>query len=511
MRENINLIWAELILVELQRQGARLFHIAPGRRNAPFCIMAERLGLQVVSHFDERSLAFHALGAAKNAPAVLICTSGTAGANFFPAVAEASESALPLIVITADRPHERHRVGDWQAIDQVKLFGTFVREFIDLPLPTESISPSYVLGQVGRLVNKKGPVHMNCRLAEPLMDEKRMVRTDYLAPVIDWLKSSERWNGASLRLPISRGVITVGALHTQEESRAALALAHQYGWPLFPDITSGLRSCSDSHIIHHFEWMLEDFHCDGVVHVGGKMVSKKWEAVLEALRPKMVSAGNVASLQTYTAIVPQPSPDLEALRKKSHRIEEEMGDLWEEAAAVRAALNALKGRGLFLANSLAVRTAQNFAPIEGEITDVMCNRGASGIDGMIASSVGFARGLKKGVVAIVGDIAFLYDVNALALLKNSPEPVTLVVINNSGGGIFSLLTMPQQEGARSLIETPHSAHLEAAAQLFDIPYTRDLTVGLNMNCSCMIEVCVSAHEYVEGHRVFREKMRGVSV
>lgn len=495
MRENINLIWAELILEELKRQGVCIFHIAPGRRNAPFCIMAARLGVEIVSHFDERALAFHALGVAKKEPAVLICTSGTAGANFYPAVVEAHESHLPLIVITTDRPPERHNVGDWQAIDQIKLFGSFAETFIDLPLPNKEISPEYVLGQVGDLFGRKGPVHMNCRLAEPLMDEDHPVG-DYLERVTEWLESDEVWNGSVQKPKIGQGVITVGTLASNTERQQALELAHQYGWPLFPDITSGLRLMDDPHIIHHFERVLDDFECEGVLHIGGKFLSKKWEAFLEQKRPKMIGTFNPVSLQTFEEFETRPSPDLKQLQLRNQEIEGGL-ILWKESAAVRSTLQNLQGRGLFLANSLAVRTAQTFAPVDGGMIDVMSNRGASGIDGMIASAVGFARGLKRGVVAIVGDLAFLYDLNALALLDHSPYPITLVVINNSGGGIFSLLPMPKEKGAAQLIETPHRASLEAAAKLFDIPYTNDLEGGLDMGSSCMIEIFVDAKEHKE--------------
>ena len=215
MRENINLIWAELILSELKSRGVRRFFIAPGRRNAPFCIMAERLGLDVTSHFDERSLAFAALGAA---PAALICTSGTAVANCMPAVVEAHERNEPLIIITADRPHERQGVGDWQAIDQVKIFGSFVRAAIDLPPPSEEIPATGLLTQIGQLF-AEGPTHLNCRLREPLMEEKVPVSADYLDGI------AFPWTAAP-KIATSRGVVAAGL-----GGKGALAVARRLGWP----------------------------------------------------------------------------------------------------------------------------------------------------------------------------------------------------------------------------------------------------------------------------------------
>jgi len=470
MRENINLVWAELILSELQSRGVRHFFIAPGRRNAPFCIMAERLDLDMTSHFDERSLAFAALGAA---PAALICTSGTAVANCMPAVVEAYERNEPLIIITADRPHERHGVGDWQAIDQVKIFGNYVHVAIDLPPPTDEIPAASILTQVGRLI-ARGPTHLNCRLREPLMEQIEPIKEGYLEGI------TFPWTAAPT-IASSRGVVTAGL-----GGKEALAIAKRFGWPLFPCITSGLRTLDDPLIVHDFDSLLDDFSCDVVYHVGGKMLSKKWEAYMEKRRPALVGEGefNPAYLRRHVDVEASPA-DFSLNR-----------DFDLPDHPVRTLFENLSGRGIFLGSSLSVRLAQKFAPLVGPV-DILSNRGASGIDGAISTAVGFAKKLQRGVVALIGDLTFLYDLNALALLKESPYPITLVVLNNGGGGLFSALPMPSGKMARRLIETPHEIKIKEAAQMFGVPYTQDLISGLKSQRSAMIEVCVQTKQQIE--------------
>lgn len=470
MRENINLIWAELILSELQSRGVSRFFIAPGRRNAPFCIMAERLDLDVTSHFDERSLAFAALGAA---PAVLICTSGTAVANCLPAVVEAHERNEPLIIITTDRPHERHGVGDWQAIDQVKIFGSFVRSAVDLPPPTEEIPAAGVLTQVGHLFTD-GPTHLNCRLREPLMEESQPPCSSYLDGI------AFPWTAAPT-ITSSRGVVTAGL-----GGKEALSVAKQLGWPLFPCITSGLRTVDDPSIFHHFETLLDDFDCDVVYHIGGKMVSKRWEIYMRERAPVLVSSSdfNPAFLRRHIGVeaLPADFPEQQDIHLPEHPIK----SLFEN----------LRGRGLFLGSSLSVRLAQKFAPVVGPV-DILSNRGASGIDGAISTAFGFAQKLERGVVALIGDLTFLYDLNALALLKESSQPITIVVFNNGGGGLFSALPMPSKEGARRLIETPHEVQLKGAAEMFGLAYTTDLIGGLENSTSTIIEIFVQTDQQIK--------------
>lgn len=469
MRENIHLIWAELILSELKSRGIVRFFIAPGRRSAPFCIMAERLGLDITSHFDERSLAFSALGAA---PAALICTSGTAVANCMPAVVEAHERHAPLIVITADRPHERHGVGDWQAIDQVKIFGSFVRLAIDLPSPTEKIPAAFVLTQVGRLLSD-GPTHLNCRLREPLMEEKEPVDSHYLDGI------AFPWTSAPKISPM-QGIVTAG-----QGGKEALVIAKRLGWPLFPCITSGLRTIDDPCIVHHFEEILDELSCDAVYHVGGKMVSKQWEIFLQTKRPALVGSGlfNPVYLRRHIACEGGKGALIPSL-----------GQLKEHL--VGALFKNLGGRGLFLGSSLSVRLAQKFAPVVGPV-EILSNRGASGIDGAISSAFGFAKKIARGVVALMGDLTFLYDLNALALLKGAPYPITVVILNNRCGGIFSALPMPSGKKARALIETPQEARLEEAAHLFDVPYTTDLISGLKSGTSGIIEIFVETQQQIK--------------
>ena len=216
------------------------------------------------------------------------------------------------------------------------------------------------------------------------------------------------------------------------------------------------------------------------------MLSKKWETFMREKRPALVSSSdfNPAFLRRHIDVEASPA-ELPERR-----------DFFIPDHPVKSLFENLAGRGLFLGSSLSVRLAQKFAPIVGPV-DILSNRGASGIDGAISTAFGFSQKLRRGVVALIGDLTFLYDLNALALLKEAPFPITLVVLNNGGGGIFSALPLPSSEKARQLIETPHALQLQEAAKLFGLTYTTDLISGLKSQSSGIIEVFVETTQQIK--------------
>ncbi|HLP60036.1 MAG TPA: 2-succinyl-5-enolpyruvyl-6-hydroxy-3-cyclohexene-1-carboxylic-acid synthase, partial [Candidatus Deferrimicrobium sp.] len=196
---NLNYIWSELIIEELIRNGVNLFCIAPGSRSAPLTVAAARHPkARTVIHYDERGLAFYALGYASvtRRPVALICTSGTAAANFFPAIIETSKKKLPLILLTADRPPELRETGALQTIDQIKMYGNYVRWFVDLPVPDPQIKPETLLTTIDQAVFRSqdplpGPVHLNCMFREPLAPNATGFDARiYLESIDHWLKGN---------------------------------------------------------------------------------------------------------------------------------------------------------------------------------------------------------------------------------------------------------------------------------------------------------------------------------
>jgi len=318
-----NLFYAQLIIEELRRQGIRYFVICPGYRSAPLAIaLAGEDRTTRIVHHDERGAAYHAVGYARATgfPAAVITTSGTAAANLFPAVVEASMDHLPLVVITADRPPELRDCGANQTIDQVKLFGDYVRFFADLPCPDDSPDPASMLTTIDHAVDlarrkasAPGPVHLNCMFREPLVPDQSdakpldMVKLLGYPSLSNWAETERALTSCSESghdLPgevahdlakivrkTESGLFMVGRLDTTSERQEALHLSRALGWPTVVDITSGLALTDEPFLIHHHDLLLasEQFrgrhHVDSVIHVGGRFVSKQLLELLRESRP----------------------------------------------------------------------------------------------------------------------------------------------------------------------------------------------------------------------------------
>ena len=255
---NINYLWANLLIEELIRNGVDYFCVSPGSRSSPLTLaVANHKNAHAHVHFDERGSAFHALGyvSATRKPCAIITTSGTAAANLFPAIIEASKKKIPLIVMTADRPPELRFTGAHQTIDQTKIYGEYVRWYFDLPCPTPDIPPEFILTTVDQAVsrakgNPGGPVHLNCMFREPLAPIKKTFRvstytqsikawqtgnsiyTKYVLPKLD-LEQSDINHISSAIGKIRSGIIIAGKLSTREEQKAILKISERLNWPIF--------------------------------------------------------------------------------------------------------------------------------------------------------------------------------------------------------------------------------------------------------------------------------------
>jgi 2-succinyl-5-enolpyruvyl-6-hydroxy-3-cyclohexene-1-carboxylate synthase len=529
---NINYLWAELVIEELARCGVTFIAIAPGSRSSPLAVAAARnRKVKSVVHVDERGLAYLALGwaRARGRAAAVITTSGTAVANLAPAIAESSHDHIPLIALTADRPPELRETGANQTMRQAGAFATWVRWQFDLPVPTDEIPARMVLTTVDQAVAQAqrapaGPVHLNMMFREPLAPVPRRYDTRVAGVGLDrWRRSREPFT----RCPVSRatasgavvrevmvlaeacrrGVVVAGAMDAAAAGAAA-ELAARLGWPLVPDVRSGLRLGMDrGSVIPHADLALAaprfraSHSCDLVLHLGGRLVSRRLneytqaeglryvhvtesgERLDPAHRVGMRVEGDVAAFCRQAVRVAGRRGGgrgwLQSWRRASRlagaalagaqtgKMLDEPGLAWELSTAIGP------GAALFLGSSLPIRMTEAFASARGAAVPVAANRGVSGIDGVLASAAGYARGASRPVTLLIGDLSLLHDLNSLALLRRAEQPVTVVVVNNDGGGIFSFLpvagTVPEFE---RIFGTPHGMNFESAASMFGLPYAR---------------------------------------
>jgi 2-succinyl-5-enolpyruvyl-6-hydroxy-3-cyclohexene-1-carboxylate synthase len=516
----LNFFWAQLLVAELVRLGVTTFIISPGSRSTPLTAGAAlHPQARRIVHFDERGAGYCAVGygRATGRPAALICTSGTAAANYLPAVVEAAQDRVPLLLLTADRPPELRDTQANQTIDQFGLFGRQVNWQVDLPCPTHDIAPEYLLTTVDEAVYRAlrppaGPVQVNCMFRQPLLPEQLPPQ-----PAYAWPHPHEPYTRRAVPLlqpppevvnelqhdleQTARGLLVVGALRHAAERQAVLALAQALHWPVCADIGSGLRlGVTERCFLQHHELLLQTRQfaalCqpETIVTIGGHFVSTRLPAFVaecpasrrwrvqrqpqrdnpDHLEGRVIEADLALLCEALARRLgrrPRPtwSAPLEALEEAArHAFPEENN----EAAMVRQVTRLLPpDHGLFLAASLPVREANLCGDPRGHAVPIGTNRGASGIDGTLASAIGFAVGLGQPVTLIIGDLALLHDLNSLALLRQAAVPVVIVVLNNHGGAIFSLLPIARQEALfRPYFLTPHGYAFSGAAEMFGVPY-----------------------------------------
>lgn len=514
-----------MLIEELRRCGVTDFVISPGSRSTPLALaVAENPKALRHTHFDERGAAFFALGLSqgKGRPAALVCTSGSAVANYLPAVVEAAQSHTPLILLTADRPPELLDCGANQAIVQPNIFGAYTRWSGVLPCPTADIPPAMVLTTADHAFARAtqddpGPVHLNCMFREPFVhaDAPKLdpptgwqaaeaPHTRHIAPQLSMSSEDER-AVINLGHDARRGILVVGRLLDDFDRAMARQLAEAIGWPVYADVSSGLRlgDCAGN-ILHHLDPLLASDAIsaaakpDTILHLGGPLVSKR------------VSGFLAQSGATWIHVAPEPARN-DPHHCVTHRVRMQVGDfcawlaplvygrftsdwfapLCTASAAAAAALedalrdeqlsepgvarciaqNRPEGSTLYLGNSLPVREMDIFAPGDAPGGPVLANRGASGIDGNIATAAGHATTSGKALTALIGDLTALHDLNSLALLQRLETPFVLVVLNNGGGGIFSFLPVAEATPHfEEIFGTPHEFCFEHAAKQFGLAY-----------------------------------------
>ncbi len=523
--ENINHLWAFHTVDECVRNGITAFCISPGSRSTPLTVAAARHpGADIRMLYDERGAAFQALGYARatGRAAVLICSSGTAAANYFPAVIEAHQDNLPMLILSADRPPELRDSGANQTIDQIKLFGNYVRFFQDMPPPSEKVPLKWLLSTVNHGLSRAhdprnaGPVHLNFMFREPLAPVAQPVSDAYRQalsrfrreegqPFTRYISPSPHPEAGVVRqlATLEPGFLLAGRLRNNAERQAVEALAAHLNWPLIADITSGLRLRALPQLLSHSDLLLlrKDFRDlllkKPVVHIGGQLLSKRLLQTLEEhpgpfwhisphIKRTDATLNHSHELQADIPVtlnrwmetaLPENNALYEKCRDLNRRVAETVAAFCESADKTDEILIARtvarhSPHALYLASSMPVRDMDMMCEaFDQGPQHVAANRGASGIDGTIASAIGFSRGLNRPVTLLIGDLAFLHDLNSLSHLKEQRQPLTIVLINNHSGAIFNFLPIAaHREWFSPYFNTPHSYNFKSAAEQFGLAY-----------------------------------------
>ena len=484
---------------EWVRRGVRHAVVAPGSRSTPMAVaLATRTELSVHVVHDERAAAFVALGLGLDSvPAVLLCTSGTAAANFHPAVVEAGLSNVPMLVVTADRPPELRDVGAAQTIDQIGLFGRSVRWFHDPGVADGAAASSWrSLARRAHEAATGGPVHLNLPFREPFlgMAGELPVALPPLRSREGGAAGSGGWlyaDGVTDPLESSRGLILAGGRSGVRPADVA-ALAAATGWPVLADPLSGCRGLDAA--VTAFDALLRhdgfatDRRPEVIVRVGRPAASKVLGTWVASSGATMIQVGGpgvidpdhrvALSLPASAAIALaeqagsfERSGDwatswISASQRAERAIEKFLGDLdvLSEPAVARAVAESMPDGGrLVVASSMPIRDLEWFG---GPAAVAHANRGANGIDGVVSTALGLALH-DRPTVALVGDIAFLHDGGALTALAHRGADLRIVVVDNDGGGIFSFLpqaTALAEERFEQLFGTPHGTDVVAIAR-----------------------------------------------
>jgi 2-succinyl-5-enolpyruvyl-6-hydroxy-3-cyclohexene-1-carboxylate synthase len=536
---NINSAVGAFVFEVLARLGVEAVVTSPGSRSTPLTFAASRNSkLDTVSILDERSAGFFALGRAKASckPVVLICTSGTAAANFLPAIIEAQLSKVPLIVFTADRPLELRHCSAGQVIDQVKLFGDHVSLFRELAEPKNTHTYfEYIRQTLVHVVHhsmglQAGPQHLNFSFREPLSPDKKTAPIvsaedlNELANVVVKLSDSSHPKVSIEPLLLEKlvshrkGIILVGTYESNYQDALFVEqlaiISKKLGWPILSDVLNPSRNHSNhfSTLITHYDAFLRDSHLAhrlfpaAILQIGKLPTSKVLSAWIQASNAQRfllnesyenrdplhgLSVPLLGDLETLSGRLAESQMDAQWVKDWSaseslyeQSIEEDMlnmSDCFEGKIAHILSTNLPSKSAVFLANSMSVRYAESFWKQNNSQYRIFFNRGANGIDGTLSTALGVAH---KGVhtILLTGDLAFLHDSNGLLFAANLKGSLTVIIVNNGGGGIFEHLPISEHESFEEFFATPQNvcfqnlsnAHKLSYVQLTDLAKLTDL-------------------------------------
>ena len=502
----LNYLWSQAMVAGFVAAGVKRAVISPGSRSTPLALaMLRQSSLLCDVTVDERSAAFFALGCAKagRRPVLLLATSGTAPANWLPAVIEASQAGVPLILISADRPPELQGCGANQTVDQIKLFGAQVRASHVLGVPYEEFDPAYLQRLAARVCEQAswphpGPVHLNQPFREPLLPEENLplsavpaaieIRHPLLSPMPDDIQDICR---AMAGRP---GVIVCGQLPENADfSHAVSALAAQLDCPVLAEPLSNLRFGKHdlSHMAVRYNTWLADSTAraqvrpEWVLRFGAYPVTRNLQNYVACAPVQIVvepwpSWSDPAQRITHLlradpavfcaalgTALPQACPAGWQSAFSKYESEARSVEPVEHIAAILDPLP--EEHAIFVGNSLAIRQLDTHSGSGKKILHLYGNRGASGIDGNVSTAMGIAAEHGQ-VVALLGDLTTQHDIGGLALAQG--RDVVIVTVNNAGGGIFDLLPQAALPEFEKGWRTPQQINFEHAALCFGLSYAR---------------------------------------
>ncbi len=567
---NINTLWASVIVEMLSRLGLTTAVLCPGSRSSPLTLaFAQHKKIETLPILDERSAAFFALGRAKRLgkPVVLVCTSGTAGANFYPAIIEAKESQVPLLVLTADRPPELRHCHAGQTIDQVKLYGHYPNWQTELATPSDETGILNYLRQTliyaweQTQFPRAGVVHLNCPFREPLApipqpDVQALADTfdsQRFFAGIDSLKNLS-FSSPSFKINLpsfpQKGLIIAGLYQGNDPidyCKAIADIAEILDYPVLADALSPVRHFADLNqkiittydlILRNPEWA-EKLTPEIVLQIGELPTSKELRTWLEETnspryilqafsdnfdplhgqsvhlrvsleefrlqlktKKKLIIQNKENKIQQQlTNLLPIQNTTLETPNQafsyaeqwiklntqiQAH-IDAEMQsreDLFEGKITWLLAQSLPQKTPVFIANSMPIRDAEFFWKVNRQQTPIYFNRGANGIDGTLSTALGIAH-QDKPTILLTGDLSLLHDTNGFLLREKFQGHLTIILINNNGGGIFEMLAIAD---STSLFEdyfaTPQNIDFSQLALTYGVEYQRikswqQLKIALN--------------------------------
>ena len=531
--------------------GVRHACISPGARNSPLTFaFTEHSGIKCFSHADERSSAFFALGLAKSTlkPVVLICTSGTAGANYFPAVIEASLGRVPIIILTADRPEYLVGTGANQTINQQNLFGIHVRYFFDVGLPEKDhktlqkkIESAFNHSTGIEFKLPPGPVHLNFPFDEPLMPEKNEAIISPSITIKNMEKPEINFSIPTLEMA-KKPIIIVGPMVGNTNEKELVQFGEKIQAPILADPLSQLRFGTENKIVlSNYDYFLryKKINPDLVIRFGRKPTSKVLNQLLDKWK------NNTILIDTWERFNDDCPQFIQSTigrycqyqikncgwegehdwQKQLLAWEKQVCDIimqesvYSEGTVAKCCVESIdEGGKLFIGNSMPIRDVDMFSLTSSKKIHIYSNRGASGIDGIISSALGMCNNSNnKNSLLLIGDVSFYHDMNGL-LASRYGANLTIVVINNSGGGIFSFLPIANSglENFQQYWTTDTDLKINKVADLYNCKYyfaenlnevKKSIRESFKYKGVQIIEVKTSISKNISAHNRMSEKVK----
>lgn len=510
------------IVSSFVQNGINNVVISPGSRSTPLAYAFQSTKeMTVYRQVDERAAAFFALGLAKatGKSTVLLCTSGTAAANYYPAIVEAKYARIPLIILTADRPHELREVGAPQAIDQIRMYGEHVKWSVDFPIPDNSkMTLPFIERHIARAVNVSntyphGPVHINVPFREPLLIDfqESLPNTTYQQSYISDITPSKeaQQHLTNIINETKKGIFIIGELPLNSHSNTLWSIIRKAKWPVLIESLSNMRSeipedclpyCISTYdALLKSESFKEKVIPHTVIRFGAQPVSKfLMNFITESLpnnyviideSPIFRDSTSVSTLfihgtisdwlkelpiisnidEQYVFHWQKAETNAKSIIEKYSNVEH------DEGAFVQNILRNLPNSSdVFVSNSMPIRDIDTFfLPTEKDVK-IFANRGTNGIDGVMSTAIGFSKGRQnRNMYLLIGDLAFLHDINGLVATRYQQCNITIFVLNNDGGGIFSYLSQATvKQYYEDLFGTPTSLTFEKVAEMYDMEYKK---------------------------------------